>query len=231
MKSKFESSADIAEIKREVSFICQNLEATYGVPLNDSQNHPLDELIETILSQSTTNINSHRAFESLKRKFPDWESVRRVRTASIAAAIKSGGLANVKSVVIKNILNEIFERRGNFDLSFLKTVPIEEARSFLTSLKGVGPKTAACVLLFSCKRNVFPMDTHIFRIFRRIGLLPEKSSDEQAHKQIERLIPPGKSYSLHINLILHGRKVCRPQNPKCVECSLIEHCEFGRSQI
>lgn len=231
MKSKVEPLANVAEAIREVRFICQNLEATYGVPLNDSQNDPLDELIETILSQSTTNINSRRAFESLRRKFPDWESTRRARTSSIATAIKSGGLANVKSVVIKDILNEILERRGNFDLSFLKTAPIDEARSFLTLLKGVGPKTAACVLLFSCKRNFFPMDTHIFRIFRRIGLLPEKISDEQAHKQIEDLIPPGKNYSLHINLILHGRKVCRPQNPKCEECSLIEHCEFGQTQI
>ncbi len=231
MKSKVESSANLDEIKRQVEFICQNLEATYGIPLNDSRNDPLDELIETILSQSTTNINSRRAFESLKKKFQDWESVSRARPASIAAAIKSGGLANVKSVVIKNILNEIQSRRGNFDLSFLKTAPIDEARNFLTSLKGVGPKTAACVLLFSCKRNLFPMDTHIFRIFRRVGLLSEKISDEQAHSQIEDLIPPGKNYSLHINLIVHGRKVCRPRNPDCGQCSVIEHCEFGQKQI
>ena len=205
------------------------------MPRNDSHedppNDPIDELIATILSQSTTNINSHRAFASLKARFPDWERARLARPASIAAAIKSGGLANVKSVVIKNILNDIWTRRGNLDLSFLKTASVDEARDFLISLKGVGPKTAACVLLFACKQPVFPMDTHIFRILRRMELLPEKISDELAHQMIEKLIPPKKHYSLHINLIAHGRRICHPRNPKCVQCPLIEHCEFGRALL
>ena len=225
------ASAEIADKRRLFKFITQNLEATYGVPRNDSPEDPLDELIATILSQSTTNINSHRAFASLKARFPDWEQVRRARPASIASAIKSGGLANVKSVVIKNILDEISAQRGNLDLSFLKTGSLEEARSFLLSLKGVGPKTAACVLLFSCNRPVFPMDTHIFRILRRMGILPEKISDALAHQTIEKLIPAQKSYSLHINLITHGRRVCHPKTPKCELCSLIEHCDFGQSVI
>ncbi|HQR33747.1 MAG TPA: endonuclease III [Blastocatellia bacterium] len=225
------SSAELTEKRHQLKFITQNLEATYGVPSNDSLEDPLDELIATILSQSTTNINSHRAFASLKARFLDWESVRRALPASIAAAIKSGGLANVKSIVIKNILNDIQVRRGNLDLSFLKTVPIEEAREFLLSLKGVGPKTAACVLLFSCKRPVFPMDTHIFRILRRAGILPEKISDECAHQMIEQLIPQKKHYSLHINLITLGRQICHPRTPKCAQCSLIEHCEFGRTML
>lgn len=225
------SSYDLEEKKRQLKFVIQNLEATYGIPRNTRHDDPLDELIGTILSQSTTNINSDRAFASLKKRFPDWESARRARPASIASAIKSGGLANVKSVVIKNILNEILAQCGNLDLSFLKTVPVEEARHFLTSLKGVGPKTAACVLLFSCQREVFPMDTHIFRIVRRLGLLPEKISDEQAHELMERLIPLKKNYSLHINLITHGRKICLPRNPKCEQCPLIEHCEYGQSGI
>ncbi|MGH9800844.1 MAG: endonuclease III domain-containing protein, partial [Blastocatellia bacterium] len=141
------------------------------------------------------------------------------------------GLANVKSVVIKNILNDILARRGNLDLSFLKTDPIDKAREFLLSLKGVGPKTAACVLLFACKQPVFPMDTHIFRILRRVGSLPEKISDELAHKMIENLIPPKKHYSLHINLIVLGRRICHPRSPKCGECPLIEHCEFGLATL
>lgn len=225
------SPAEIAEHRRQLKFITQNLEATFGVPSNDSHEDPLDELINTILSQSTTNVNSHRAFASLKQRFPDWEQPRRARPASIASAIKSGGLANVKSVVIKNLLNDIKRHRGSFDLSFLKTAPIAEARDFLISLKGVGPKTAACVLLFSCKRPVFPMDTHIFRILRRVGLLPEKISDELAHEMIEKLIPPKKHYSLHINLIALGRRICHPRNPKCEFCPLSEHCDFGRSQL
>lgn len=225
------STTEIAEQRRQLKFITQNLEAMFGVPRNDSHEDPLDELINTILSQSTTNINSHRAFVSLKQRFPGWEQVRLARPASIAAAIKSGGLANVKSVVIKNVVGEIKKRLGNFDLSFLKTAPIAEASEFLLSLKGVGPKTAACVLLFTCKRPVFPMDTHIFRIFRRVGLLPEKISDKLAHEMIENLIPPKKHYSLHINLIALGRQICHPQNPKCGQCPLSEHCDFGRSQL
>jgi len=219
------------EKRRQLKFVIQNLEATYGIPRNCRRDDPLDELIGTILSQSTTDVNSDRAFASLKKRFPDWESARRARPASIAAAIRSGGLANVKSVVIKNILNDILARRGNLDLSFLKTVPVAQARQFLASLKGVGPKTAACVLLFSCRRHVFPMDTHIFRVARRLGLLPEKISDERAHALVERLIPPKKHYSLHINLIIHGRKVCHPRAPKCEQCPLIEHCDFGQTRI
>lgn len=226
---KLPSPDELAEKKRLVKFISQNLEAAYGIPKNNSFDNPLDELIATILSQSTTNINSHRAFESLKKRFPDWDSARRARPASIATAIQSGGLANVKSVVIKNILDEILQRRGNLDLTFLKTAPIDEARNFLISLKGVGPKTAACVLLFSCLRPLFPMDTHIFRILRRVGLLSEKISDQQAHNLMEPLIPPGKHYSLHVNLIAHGRKICHPRNPKCERCPIIEQCDYGRA--
>lgn len=129
-----DSSEGIAKQRRQLKFITQNLEATFGVPRNVSHEDPLDELINTILSQSTTNINSHRAFASLKQRFPDWEQARRARPASIAAAIKSGSLANVKSVVIKNVLDDIKQRRGNFDLSFLKTAPIAEARDFVMSL-------------------------------------------------------------------------------------------------
>jgi endonuclease-3 len=229
-KSPFSNlSQNPTEKKLQTRHIIENLEATYGIPRNTNANDPLDELIGTILSQSTSDVNSHRAFENLKKRFPDWESARTARTTSIAAAIRSGGLANTKSVVIKNILNEIKSRRGALDLSFLRTAPLDQARDFLTSLKGIGPKTAACVLLFSCKRPVFPMDTHIFRITRRLGLIPEKAGDKLAHKIMENLTPPGKYYSLHINLIRHGRNICRPAKPKCNQCSLIEHCDFGLS--
>lgn len=231
MKAELLTRAELAEQKRQLKFVIQNLEATYGIPHNTDPDDPLDELILTILSQSTTNVNSQRAFASLKRRFPAWETALRARPTSIAAAIKSGGLANVKSMVIKNVLAEIKGRRGNLDLSFLKTAPLDEARDFLTSLKGIGPKTAACVLLFACHLPLFPMDTHIFRITRRLGLVPARYSDEQAHRLMDALIPPGKHYSLHINLIRHGRQICRPQNPKCAECPLIEHCAYGQTQI
>jgi endonuclease-3 len=231
MKSYTLPSTEPAEKRRRIKFITQNLEATYGIPVNQRPYPPLDELILTILSQSTSDINSHRAFTALKTKFPTWDLVRRARRSSIIAAIRSGGLANAKSVVIKNALNQIQTERENLDLSFLQTAPLEEAREFLTSLTGVGPKTAACVLLFACNREIFPMDTHILRIMKRVGVVPEKSNDEQAHQIMEKLVPPKKHYSLHVNLIKHGRQICRPQNPKCEKCSLIEHCDYGQSSL
>jgi endonuclease-3 len=220
---------ELKEKRQQLEYVTQNLEAAYGIPRNDEADDPLDELILTILSQATTNQNSSRTFANLKSRFKDWEAVRRAKPEKIEEAIKLGGLAQVKSVVIKNLLNEIKARVGKLDLSFLHTDPVEKAREFLTSLKGVGPKTAACVLLFACKQPVFPMDTHIFRIARRLGLIPEKGSDEQAHRLMEQLIPQSKHYSLHINMILHGRRVCHPCNPECEKCCLIEHCLYGQA--
>jgi endonuclease-3 len=145
---------------------------------------------------------------------------------SIEAAIRSGGLARQKSVRIKNLLNEIYERRGSLDLSFLFTTPIEEAMQFLAIFKGVGPKTVACTLLFACNRPIFPIDTHIFRIARRTGLIPEKCSDEEAHRIMTAMIPDGRFYEVHVNMIRHGRKVCRPQQPLCEQCCLIDYCLY-----
>jgi endonuclease III len=225
------SSSELHEKRRIVKYVTQNLEAAYGVPINERPYDPLSELILTILSQSTSDINSQRAFENLKRRFPDWESVCRARASSIAAAIKSGGLANAKSITIKSALNEIKKRRGKLDLSFLHTSSVDEGREFLTSLAGVGPKTAACVLLFACNKKIFPMDVHILRITKRIGVIPESFNDKLSHKRMEKLVPPKKHYSLHINLIRHGRQICRPQNPKCDKCPLIEHCNYGQSHL
>jgi endonuclease III len=220
---------ELTEKRQQLKYVSQNLEAVYGVPINDSTDDPLDELIGTILSQATTNQNSHRTFANLKASFKDWEAVRRAHPEKIEAAIKLGGLAQVKSVVIKRLLNEIQTRVGKLSLSFLHTAPLEEAREFLTSLQGVGPKTAACVLLFACKQPVFPLDTHIFRIARRLGLIPEKGTDSQGHRLMEQLIPVNQHYALHINMILHGRCVCHPRNPRCKQCCLIEHCQYGQA--
>ena len=225
------SSEELSEKRQQLKYVTQNLEAAYGIPRNDSTDDPLDELIGTILSQATTNQNSHRTFANLKSRFKDWEAVQRAEPVQIEEAIRLGGLAQVKSRVIKTILDEIKTRVGKLDLSFLHTAPVAEAHDFLTSLKGVGPKTAACVLLFACKRPVFPMDTHIFRIARRLGVIPAKGSDTQAHRQMEQLIPKNKHYSLHINMILHGRRICHPRNPKCEKCCLIEHCALGQTLL
>jgi len=209
-----------------VPYIIQNLKAVYGAPKPERDLDPLDVLIRTILSQSTTNVNSDRAFDHLKQRFPTWETARRARVSSIEAEIKSGGLAKQKSVRIKELLNQIHKRRGSLDLSFLNTAPLEEAKRFLSSFKGIGPKTVACTLLFAFHRPVFPLDTHIFRIARRLGLIPEKCSDEEAHRLMGEMIPPKRYYEVHINLIRHGRKICRPSDPLCEQCCLIDYCEY-----
>jgi endonuclease-3 len=222
--------SDDQPLDNPVHYVLQNLKTVYGVPELEAHVDPLDVLIETILSQSTTNINSQRAFASLKKRFPNWEAARRARPSAIEAAIRSGGLARQKSVIIKQILNDIKDRRGSLDLSFLHTAPLEEARAFLSSFKGVGPKTVACVLLFACKRPVFPIDTHIFRIARRLNLIPQRGSDQEAHRMMEEIIPQERFYEAHINLIRHGRKICRPQNPLCEACCLVEYCSYYRKK-
>lgn len=220
------SEPEVVEAPESLTYVIQNLKAVYGVPEGERGLDPLDVLIETILSQSTTNANSHRAFASLKQKFPTWEAARRARVTSIEAAIRSGGLAKQKSARIKQLLNEIYERRGSLDLGFLRTAPLDVAVAFLSSFKGVGPKTVACTLLFACDRPIFPIDTHIFRIARRLALIPERCSDEEAHRVMTGMIPPGRYYEVHVNLIRHGRRVCRPQNPACGQCCLVEYCRY-----
>jgi endonuclease-3 len=219
------SSEESAEMIRH---ILADLEATYGVPRRRRDRDPLETLIETILSQSTNDRNRDRAFAQLKARFPNWDAVRRASTREIAAAIRVGGLARIKAVRIKRLLREIERRTGALDLSFLPRMPLEEAQHFLRSLDGVGPKTAACVLLFACGRPVFPVDTHIRRIAERLGLIPPGCSDERAHEELGRLIPPRQCYSAHINLIRLGREVCRPRHPRCEACCLIRYCAYAR---
>ena len=224
-----DSLAPQEPVSESIPYIIDNLRSVYGVPRPERGLDPLDVLIETILSQSTSNANSERAFQSLKRRFPSWEAARNARVTSIEAAIKSGGLARQKSVRIKKLLNEVHKRRGSLDISFLKSAPLEEAKAFLASFNGVGPKTVACTLLFACNRPVFPIDTHIFRIARRLGLIPERCPDQQAHRAMGKMLPKKRYYEVHINLIRHGRKVCHPRDPQCEQCCLIEYCDYYRS--
>lgn len=213
---------------RRVRTVITRLEARYGIARLRPDRDPLDTLVETILSQATNDRNRDRAFAELKRRFPTWEAVRQAPVREIARAIHCGGLAAVKSARIKKILAHIHQRVGSLDLDFLRRIPVERARAFLTSLDGVGPKTAACVLLFSCQRPVFPADTHILRVTRRLGWIPQKCSDERAHEILGRLIPAEKCYSAHINLIRLGRDVCRPRAPRCDECCLRSECPFAQ---
>ncbi|HVG29962.1 MAG TPA: hypothetical protein VM864_09710 [Pyrinomonadaceae bacterium] len=218
--------------EKPIKYIVQNLERAYGVPENEwAGSEPLDMLVSVILSQATSDTNSRRTFAELKRRYPTWDDALAARESSIAAAIKSGGLANQKARVIKNLLKQIKERRASLDLSFVGEMSDEEAVGYLSQFRGIGPKTVACTLLFACGKEVFPLDTHIFRVLRRVGLIPEKCSDSRAHAMLNRIVPAGKFYSLHVNLIRHGRKICRPREPLCERCPIVEYCDFGQARI
>jgi endonuclease-3 len=217
--------------EKPVRYIIQNLERTYGVPENRRASDPLDMLVKIILSQATSDTNSHRTFAALKKRFPAWDNLLRARTSTIAETIRSGGLANQKATVIKELLRQIKEEHGSLDLSFLQNLSNEEAVHYLSQFRGIGPKTVACTLLFACLKEVFPLDTHIFRVLRRIGLIPQKCTDRRAHEIMNRIVPPGKFYSFHVNLIRHGRALCRPRDPLCERCPVVEYCDYGQERI
>ncbi|MCL4527786.1 MAG: endonuclease III [Chloroflexi bacterium] len=192
---------------------------------------PIDELVSTILSQNTNDINRDRAFNALRAKFPTWESVRDAKTKDIVNAIRPAGLANQKGPRIQKVLKEITKERGNLDLWFLKDLPLEEARAWLTKFNGVGPKTAAIVLCFSLGRPAFPVDTHIYRVTGRIGLRPEKMTVEQAHPHLENIFPPETYYSAHLNIIRLGREVCHARKPDCPNCPIQKLCDYKDKTI
>jgi endonuclease-3 len=217
--------------EKPIQYIIQNLERTYGVPENRRASDPLDMLIKIILSQATSDTNSHRTFAALKKRFPVWDALLRARTSTIADTIRAGGLANQKAVVIKDVLRQIKAEHGTLDLDFLHQVSAEEAVTYLSQFRGIGPKTVACTLLFACRKEVFPLDTHIFRVLRRMGLIPQKCTDARAHALMNSIVPRGKFYSLHVNLIRHGRNLCRPREPLCERCPVVEYCDYGQNRI
>jgi endonuclease-3 len=211
-----------------ITKIINLLTEEYGSITWRSRTDPLSELIMTILSQNTSDHNSRRAFDSLLTRFGSWEAVAEGSVEAIAEAIKLGGLAQVKAPRIKQILEQIQEQRGSLDLKFLKKMPVAEAKIWLRSLPGVGPKTAACVLLFSLGKPVLPVDTHILRVAKRLGLIDSRVSAEKAHEILGDMVPAKYVYQFHINMIEHGRRVCKAQRPRCQECVLLKVCPTGQ---
>jgi len=200
------------------------LAAQYGELPRRPRRDPLDELVLGVLSQNTSDVNSDRAFAQLKRAFPGWQSVVEGPSSRVEEAIRPGGLAPTKSLRIRAILAEVLKRRGSFDLSFLRAMPLEEAEAWLTSLPGVGPKTAAVVLLFSLGRPAFPVDTHVHRVLRRLGLAPSGASATQAQAMWEPRLAAEDVYPFHMYLIVHGRRTCAARRPRCPECNLRRRC-------
>ncbi len=216
---------------KPIRYIIQNLERTYGVPTNERVSDPLDMLIGIVLSQATSDTNSHRTFAALKKRFPTWDDALRARESTIARTIQAGGLSNQKAAVIKGLLRQIKAQHGALDLSFLHHLSADEAIAYLSQFRGIGPKTVACTLLFACRKEVFPLDTHIFRVLRRVGLIPQICTDRRAHEIMNAVVPRGKFYSLHVNLICHGRALCRPRDPLCERCPIVEYCDYGQNVI
>jgi endonuclease-3 len=181
----------------------------------------------TVLSQHTSDANSGRAFASLRRRFPTWEEVAGAPADEVADAIRVGGIANVKALRIRQILAAVEAREGRLDLGRLDTLSDTDATRYLRSLPGVGPKTAACVLLFSMQRPAFPVDTHVHRVASRLGLIGEKATADRAHVALGALVPAELRYELHVQLVRHGRRVCKPRLPTCSDCALFDLCAAG----
>lgn len=200
------------------------LKQEYGVPEWKPDRAPISVLVQTILSQNTSDINSTRAFESLLASFGSWESVANADVEAIERAIKCGGLGGVKARCIKQVLREIERKRGKLELDFLGRLPLSEARDWLEQLPGVGVKTASCVLLFSLGMTALPVDTHILRVAKRLGLINSSQSAVKAHELLGKLVPWQDVYQFHILMIEHGRVVCQARHPLCQNCVLKEMC-------
>ncbi|MBI4492215.1 MAG: endonuclease III [Chloroflexi bacterium] len=205
--------------------IYRRLIACSGKPSPNRQHaDPLAELVQTILSQNTSDLNSERAFASLMARFESFERVAAAPVEAIADAIRLGGLARVKAPRIKQVLEHIQAERGCIDLEFLRAMDTAAARDFLTSLPGVGPKTAACVLLFALGKPAIPVDTHVHRVSQRLGLIGPRVPAEQAEALLEQLVPPETYYAFHMSLIRHGRQLCKAPRPRCDRCPLDDLC-------
>lgn len=214
------------ELKKRAIRIHETLRKEFGEPIWRNPLPALDELVSTILSQNTNDVNRDRAFEALRAKFPAWEAVRDAKEKDVIAAIKPAGLANQKGPRIQQVLRAITAERGSLDLEFLKDLPVDQARNWLTKFNGVGPKTAAIVLCFSLNKPAFPVDTHVYRVTGRIGLRPEKMNVEQAHPYLENIFPPETYYAAHLNLIRLGREICNARKPLCAKCPVKNLCDY-----
>ena len=214
------------ELSEKYQIIYQLLVSAYGEP--DWRPHlpPVDELVSTILSQSTSDTNRDKGFYALKDRYPEWESVMNAPIEEIRDTIRPAGLANQKAPRIQAALRRIEEERGELSLDFLNDMSLEEALEWLTSLHGVGRKTASIVLLFSFGRPAFPVDTHVHRVTGRLGLIGPKVTADKAHQILENMGDPDTYYAFHLNLIRHGRQICSARKPNCAQCPLNEHCDY-----
>ncbi|HET9476875.1 MAG TPA: endonuclease III [Dehalococcoidia bacterium] len=207
------------------------LSAMYGEPVWRPHGDSMTELVLTILSQNTSDTNSGRAFMRLKQRFPTWDAIVEAPPDELESAIAVGGLARQKAPRIQAALRAVHEARGGWDLDFLRDLPLPEAKAWLRGLNGVGPKTAACVLMFALGRPALPVDTHVHRVAQRLGLVPGTATAEKAHDILEGILAPDEVYPFHISLIRHGRRLCRALRPLCEQCPLLGGCPHGQTVL
>ena len=215
------------ELKQKAGQVFELLKDFYGLPTWREPLPPLDELVSTILSQNTNDVNRDKAFYSLKDKFPTWEEVRDADPQEVVEAVRIAGLANQKGPRIQKVLQQISEERGELDLDFLREKPAAEVYDWLVRFKGVGPKTTAIVMQFSLGIPAFPVDTHVYRVSGRIGLRPDKLTVEQAHPFLAALFNPQDYEAAHLNIIRLGREICSARSPQCEKCPLNKICDYA----
>ncbi|NHK30299.1 MAG: endonuclease III [Asgard group archaeon] len=214
----------------KIDIIIAKLNDNYGEKKWERWREPIGELIRTILSQNTTDKNSLRAYANLIEKYPTWDALLVAKEEEIIEPIRLGGLAKIKAKKIKNCLKEIKAREGKLTLEFLSNYELDKAEEYLTSLDGVGPKTAACVLIFSFNFPIMPVDTHVHRLANRLGMVETKTR-EKTQEAMKVIIPANEIYNFHLNLIEHGRRICKAKNPKCEECFLTDVCKYFKEII
>ncbi len=216
-------------LQKKYHQVADALSREYGYPRWRQHLPPVDELVNTILSQNTSDVNRDLAFERLRARFPTWEAVRDAAPHEIIEAIRPAGLANQKGPRIQQALRTLTREVGSISLDHLQDMPVGEAKARLMSINGIGPKTAAIILLFSFNKPAFPVDTHVHRVSRRLGLVGPKTSAEQAHVEMEQIVPAEDYYAFHLQLIQHGRQVCQARAPRCALCVLQDHCDYYAS--
>jgi len=216
----------LKQTKAKIKRINALLEREYGIPKRRPTADLLEVLIQTILSQNTNDQNRDQAYRRLKNHFPRWEEMLNGDRRAIVEALRPGGLARQKAKRIVDILRWLKKRQGKVSLAFLKRMDSEEVKETLSSLKGVGPKTVACLLLFGLGREAFPIDTHILRVGKCLGFIPDGIDAKGAHSWMVPLVPKGKALPLHLNLIKHGRSVCKAKKPQCADCVLKDECLY-----
>ncbi len=203
----------------------------YGEPEWRNPLPPVDELVSTILSQNTNDVNRDKAFDNLTASFPSWEAARDADEDEVIEAIRIAGLANQKGPRIQSALRQITKQRGELELDFLKESTPEEAMDWLMQFKGVGRKTASIVLLFSLGMPAFPVDTHVHRVSGRLGLRPPKMNADKSHEYLASQLPEDTYYAAHLNIIRLGREICHARKPNCDVCPLQEYCDYYQTEV